>query len=448
MHYRYLTLFIAFFAVCNMAVAQKQLPQLPDYIIQHNLNRPATSGYHARLIAVATHNDTLLTPARDSTYYTYSAGRGEDGSLQPYTYDSSVIEYFQQGLTGFVAYIKTYNADNLPDTLLAIDSLHYNNAFNFMNRHSFVYDANRRMIADTSQNLLNGVWTMAGTFEHIYGPTGTLTYAASRLYDGASLYYIFSDTFFTYDAAGRLIEFYDRTQEHVYEPTSNLVNFKRVKYKYNTTGALVYTLYEYWNADKQVYDTTDATILQRNSDTSIAVVYDLKYKAPALFDTTAKHFYHYDVNNNLVRIVDSIKFGTNTYFQEDYIHVFTYNTNNDLILSRRLYLDRSTNTYLDLWTPIYYYWESFTPAGVAQLKQQGGKLSIYPVPAANTLNIDVSWQVKQNYTMLVADMQGRVLVYDSNKSSLNISALPPGNYNLVLKGDKGAVLHRQFVVAH
>ncbi len=86
---------------------------------------------------------------------------------------------------------------------------------------------------------------------------------------------------------------------------------------------------------------------------------------------------------------------------------------------------------------------------VTELKKQGGTLQLYPVPANNTLNVSINWKEAQPYTLTIADMQGRVnMQYNSKNTNetIDVSMLPEGVYNIILKGDKGAVQHGRFSV--
>ncbi|RYE26219.1 MAG: T9SS type A sorting domain-containing protein [Sphingobacteriales bacterium] len=93
-------------------------------------------------------------------------------------------------------------------------------------------------------------------------------------------------------------------------------------------------------------------------------------------------------------------------------------------------------------------WDSF-PTSVAKLQQQGGTLKVYPVPASNTLNVAVNWDTEQSYTLTIADMMGRVVIQsaeNSEQSTVDVTQLAAGAYNIILKGDKGSVQHSKFTI--
>ncbi|RYE26222.1 MAG: T9SS type A sorting domain-containing protein [Sphingobacteriales bacterium] len=126
-------------------------------------------------------------------------------------------------------------------------------------------------------------------------------------------------------------------------------------------------------------------------------------------------------------------------------HVFTNTGIHDVTLLANM-AGRGTT---EVFCKEVYVKEAPLPNGVHELANaQNGALKLYPVPANNTLNIDIDGLQPQAYALSVIDMQGRILLQqtvNSKHSTVNITALPAGAYTLMLKGDTG-IQHSRFTI--
>jgi len=57
--------------------------------------------------------------------------------------------------------------------------------------------------------------------------------------------------------------------------------------------------------------------------------------------------------------------------------------------------------------------------------------AIYPNPAIDIINIDVSGDLK--YEATIFDLQGRIMISKTNQTAIDIQALPQGIYLLEIK---------------
>ena len=103
----------------------------------------------------------------------------------------------------------------------------------------------------------------------------------------------------------------------------------------------------------------------------------------------------------------------------------------------------------------FYYYELYTPSAtsVKNVVNNGGDVNIYPVPAQNVLNIDLTWNVAQSATIALYDMSGRMInTLTAPKSTqysgaLSVSNLADGMYVIRIDGTQGQIV-KQIVVAH
>jgi hypothetical protein len=101
-------------------------------------------------------------------------------------------------------------------------------------------------------------------------------------------------------------------------------------------------------------------------------------------------------------------------------------------------------------TTYYYAHDSATRvANVSNLNN----LQLYPVPAQNVLNINMTWNAPQAFTVAIIDVQGRVLrqwnesATGNYSKSIPVADLATGNYFLAIKNGTTNTA-RQFTVAH
>jgi hypothetical protein len=97
-----------------------------------------------------------------------------------------------------------------------------------------------------------------------------------------------------------------------------------------------------------------------------------------------------------------------------------------------------------------YYYEYFAPISVNEVAGNNMQLQLYPVPATNTLHLQLTEDKQQLHTVAITDMQGKQVLHETYISnttqSIDISSLPSGVYNINLLSTKGSVQHSKFTV--
>ena len=101
-----------------------------------------------------------------------------------------------------------------------------------------------------------------------------------------------------------------------------------------------------------------------------------------------------------------------------------------------------------------YYYQSYSTVAVNNVANEGNSANIYPVPAQNTLRIDLNWNVAQTATIAIYDMQGRMVspVIDvpsvtEYRVGISVNNLATGTYIVRINGTQDQIV-KQIVVAH
>jgi hypothetical protein len=99
-----------------------------------------------------------------------------------------------------------------------------------------------------------------------------------------------------------------------------------------------------------------------------------------------------------------------------------------------------------------YYYELYTPSGIATVADAGAALDLYPNPAGTLLNINLSWSEPQSATISIYDALGRPVrqwqstTGTSYQANISVAPLAPGTYYLHAKG-QSAELTKAFVIS-
>jgi hypothetical protein len=145
--------------------------------------------------------------------------------------------------------------------------------------------------------------------------------------------------------------------------------------------------------------------------------------------------------------------GTTHTFENLFREHYTYNTYN----KPDYYYDEEWDATGGSWvvdtyaTVTRYHYETYTTTGLETVRDNGGVVEIFPVPAMNTLNINATWTDPQPFTVSIMDMSGKtfttwtVAAKKQYQEAVPVNELPPGNYIISLQGGNGRV-SKQFSV--
>ncbi|RYE26215.1 MAG: T9SS type A sorting domain-containing protein [Sphingobacteriales bacterium] len=405
---------------------------------------------HSRLVAKSVSVYNVINGSYhmgDSTYYRYSGQRGGD-LTHPILSDSAVR--FTGNMAGVLVptsgELCTYDAnDNMLTHQLASGDIitgAYQNQFSTM----YLYNASNQLISDSSISWLNGVSNPAVANHYTYNAAGKILteerYAANTMTGNwpATASFQFTSV---YGAGGELESW---TADN--DDNGSLVHSVRHLYTYNAAGQMTLDNYQCYTTGG-TWATTEEIRYGYNSNGQVAT--ETMFTAiNTRMDTTRHYLNTYDVNGDLaVNIMETYDYATHSFTPQIKL-AYTYNTVHQVTSAETEWWiasawQKDNGSQLE-----QYYYEAYFPTSVAKIQQQGGSLKVYPVPAGSSLHVDIHWNIEQSYTLIVADMMGRVVLQrtgNSEKSAMDISALSTGAYNIILKGDKGGVTHSKFTIA-
>jgi hypothetical protein len=168
-----------------------------------------------------------------------------------------------------------------------------------------------------------------------------------------------------------------------------------------------------------------------------------EYVINAWVDTT-QYNYTYDANHNkLSEIIQSYNTTTSAWVNANRQR-YTYDSYNN----PTVYISDTWNSG-GFWQSTstdelyYYYYQLYYPSGIATVEEAKGKLNVYPSPATDILNIDLSWDDAQSARIGIYDASGRLYrqwectTGTSYQSNISVSELPSGTYYMSVTGNNG-----------
>lgn len=391
---------------------------------------------------------TYLYNANSSSYYlydsshnTYSGNRYTTPDM-PENYDTSYfIERVQGTMVARSSRLQLFDAHD--NVIHLANGYLNNNSWTYGGGQYFTYDANNNMLSDTqyAANVGLGTWRLNELNLYTYNATNKVlahyeldwetatntwdsTTRANYTYNTAD--YLISRKLYVWDNSGPIL---DNSFDYSYNSANlcNAIIFRRY------TGSS-------WNDES-------AQFFEYNAHNDISIQYDVKYNSPFFPNDSMVTIHYYNSANQLTGTVRQHK---NTAWDNIDSTTFIYNIDGTLDSQKFTYWGASgwEPPQGSLITKCYY--EPFTPNAVAQLPQQGGTLQLYPVPANNTLYLQINEEKQQLHTLSITDMRGRQVMqqtyFGNTMRSIDISTLPAGIYNLSLLSTKGGMQHSKFSV--
>jgi hypothetical protein len=435
------------------ANAQQQVLPVKPYLPGTVINTGKTTAMLSRMVGESYYKYNSQQGAflfTDSSVYTYSGNRTGDALNTP-KYDTCITIVADNN--GYINDSLTANLYDAFDNITTSSVQHWNKGMNTWFGYSYkncYYDILHLLVNDTTYLWNAGGSTATPLNMWFYGnyASGKPASALQYLYNTTSSLWEtipYNSYAYTYDANDNLLELVIQIasgrsgsrMRYTYTYNSNNKALTQTTQTYNTA-------YNRWdNSTTTAYTYNTAGLLQKQD-------YLTWNSAAGKYDTVGRYDFTYDAGNNLAEYIYLGYDAPNHIYINTDRYTYTYNSFN-----QRVSATTQTWATSGLWGystkdyQRYYYYGNYFPAGVATAKQQPGTLQLHPVPAVNVLNISVNWDVAQEYTVTITDMQGRInMQYNSkaNTEAIDVSMLATGTYNLTLKGDKGGVQHSKFTV--
>ncbi|RYE26217.1 MAG: T9SS type A sorting domain-containing protein [Sphingobacteriales bacterium] len=383
----------------------------------------------------------------DSSAYTYSGDHGGD-ALTPPQYDTRTVSTGTNGTPQLqYNYISIYDAyDNIAIAKVT-------------KWNTFTQNWDNDSITHTSLNGINYIDT-----DTVYWWNGAVdipavshAYAYTHSGKQAVIYtYLHNGTAWqpnAYTTCQYLYSSSDKLTEYIlfYNTVNSSLN-KRETYVYDGSGQPIERKgYDFEKLTNQ-WINRDVIYYHYNSNGQCDEQVTGKWQRFKMaYDTIGRYSYAYDAGGSLIETVYSTYNSVNLVYTNLSRHQYTYNSYAQRITEIRQTWDGFAWNYSVTDYKRYYYYDVFALNTLSQMKTQECSLRLYPVPANNILNVAINRDIEQSYTLTIADMMGRVVYSDQGimnreQSVIDVSALPAGAYNIILRGDKGGVQHSRFSV--
>jgi len=409
----------------------------------------------SRLIASSNwaNNGAIFTPV-DSTYYSYSSGRG--GDLQV----GHILKYDNATMWNYLGdtaysngwyYIQTFDANN--NITSRISQYWDGTAWVLYSKVLYTYNSSNQVTTMILQSWGGSTWVPVSQNVYTYNSAGKLVVDQYQTWNSLTMTFdASSQKTYYYDVSGNLVN--ETDQAYV---MSTPVYTNQWAYTYSSTNQLLTTTYNVW--DGSTWD--PMTMLTNTYDSSGNMTNTLSQLYDAGTSTwvnntlhiysgfTASHKPTIDILQNW----DGTGTGT---WVNDMRFTYTYNSFDQLTSS----MGESWNVVgvfeFALGDPLArYYYNTYTP-GVSEVKaiaNNGGDAKVYPVPAQNMLNVDLKWDNAQATDITMMDATGKTVRHWNTPAatefhtSVSVDGLSEGVYFLKITGAQGQIA-KQIVVAH
>lgn len=444
--------------------------------------QPATA---SRLIATATseHNNAVFV-LKDSSYMTYTNDRGGDlehdmkfdrrtnmlfntgtGSYRPnsrvtQTYDAnshvltSLDESYNLPSSSWVNLtnsIYTYNdMQNMETHIMQIwnGSLgeweNYNKMLYFYNGDNTL-DTTISQIWDPSINS----WNNTSMTITNYDINGDLLVETTFDWDGFSSWSNASKKFYTY-ANGNLEAETNQTWDLF---TNAWISNSRIQYTYDGMKNMLTTIGMSWGSSStwvNNYKITNAYSSRNDLESTLMQDWDLsannwKNNSMNVFTNDTNH-------NNTIEVVQSWIPSVNL-FRNAFKFQRNYNSRGQMTVEMQQRWNIG-GFWENLAGDSYnrYYYQTYT-LGIADAGKSENNIKVYPVPAAQIINVEMSFNQPQAFTVSLTDATGRIVrqwaevATEKYHRAVPVSEIPAGNYFLKIQGQTERSV-TQIMIAH
>ena len=382
-------------------------------------------------------NGSVFVP-QDSTTYIYDNNeRGGSITAEDLTNDERVLfdesyTYIKGQSGGFRGIMKRMQTYDPESQVLSLKFMPWRQT-GWVDSARYLYGYNdHKMTASALELWVASQWDPHVKSDIIYNGIGKVLKMDATNYK----------MYFTYDGNNNLTELRDEQ----WTVSSGWKNKTRNTYTYGSVG-METQIYEEWDGLNWIYKSKwEYTYFASKVETMTE--YE---RTGSVWTPVNKHIYTY--GNSLQRTSETIQNWDNTSnkFVNSKYTEYTYTS--DVILT-----DVTTNHWDGSnWQTgegdehYHYYYEPYFPTTVKNVIAQND-VRLFPVPAANTLNLNIGWNKPEAFNVAICDMRGVVVknwaeqpVQNYNKQ-IDVSDLPNGNY-IIKASSSTAQLTERFIVA-
>lgn len=416
-------------------------------ILSQNVQAQTSS----RLISEAhwANNGATFDPL-DSSGFVYSGGRGGD-LTHTMKYDNSTTWTYDTMFNNSWYYIQTFDANNNITSRIA--EFWDGAAWVLYSNTLYSYNSSNWMTSMILQSWNGSSWSPVSQNIYSYNVAGKLVIDQYQTWNSlTSMFEAASQKTYYYDASGNMINETDQTFVLTVPVYTN-----QWAYNFSSTNQLLTTTYNTWNGSG--WDPTTLLVNTYDSMGNVSNTLYQTYDMPSsswvnntlhLYSSfTGAHMPMIDIEQHW----DASGGGSWANFMQ---FVNTYNS-----------FDQMTSRTGTAWNivgvfehalgdpMVNYHYGTYTPgsSAVNTIAVAGGEANIYPVPAQNTLHIDLKWNNAQVANIAIYDVQGRIVNQWSTPNTAvyngtaDLGNLADGNYFVRITGTSGQVV-KQIIVAH
>jgi hypothetical protein len=390
------------------------------------------------------YNDQVNTYTfNDSVAYTYGWGRG--GAVDEEMNYNTATTYANTalGVRGVNRVAQLFNDRDSISTRVFLhpDGISWDSTWYITHN----YNAAGNILADTAYHRVNGSWQASMLILNTYTSSAIVSKLTLLRNTQNTDWDSVERTTYIYNSAGKLVE--DITENRF---ANTFIKVYRNLYTYNNDNQCTYKAYKYV-ADPTLPTWTDGdeTAFAYNTNHDLSFQYELSHNPnTGLLDSISMVANTYNIDHKIIKQIFSQK-TTGLWVLTDNFS-YTYNADKHRTSFNIMKWDGNS------WSPnagsiaITYYYEYYTPTNILTQSPNAPQLQLYPVPAGNTLYLQLTEEIQQLHTVNITDMQGRQVMHQTyfgnTTQAVDISTLPAGIYNLSLLSTKGGLQRSKFTI--
>ena len=391
----------------------------------------------------------------DSTAYIYSNGRGGDLNHQ-LKFDTATNWDYSGALGGFndsFNYIQTFDVNN---NLLSTITQYWSgtawvNWTNVLN----TYNSNNSIATKTWQNWGGATWVNSNQNAYGYNTAGQLYLIQNNIWNALTSAFSTANTesIFTYGSSGMVTSEIDET----WNSGSSLYTYTDEILYTDSASEVLSVQYNTWNGAGWTNGNLTTNTYDASGDL-LTTLYQT-YNGSAWVNQTLMVYSNFTAaGSNLPQMQVNQVWDTTGTGSFDNVTQYTYAYNS---------FGQMTQSTGESWNPgvgwefangdpeAFYYYENYTPSAtsVKNVVNNGGDVNIYPNPAQNVLNVELTWTAAQSATISLYDMSGRQIntlttpMGTQFNGALSVGNLADVIYVIRIDGTQGQIV-KQIVVAH